>query len=86
MDESTQLTRRTVLKQVIFITGVAAGLGTAQRAYAQKASKAAVKYQDKPNGSQECDNCQQFRPPDACAVVDGKISPKGWCLAWTKKS
>jgi hypothetical protein len=42
-------------------------------------------YQDKPHGDQECDKCMQFVAPDSCKVVDGKISPKGWCIAFTKK-
>jgi hypothetical protein len=45
-----------------------------------------MKYQDKPNGTSECDNCQHFQPPKSCAIVEGDISPKGWCIAWVKKS
>ena len=86
MDDSTKLSRRMVLKQAIFLSGVAAGLVTTRPAYAQKASKAAMKYQDKPSGTSECDNCQHFQPPSSCAIVEGNISPKGWCLAWVKKT
>lgn len=54
--------------------------------------KAALQYQDKPKGSNRCDNCAQFCPgakPSAmgtCKIVKGSISPKGWCSAWTPKS
>jgi hypothetical protein len=86
MDDSMKLSRRTVLKQAIFLSSVAAGIVATRPAYAQKASQAAMKYQDKPNGTSECDNCQHFQPPKSCAIVEGDISPKGWCIAWVKKS
>ena len=45
----------------------------------QKIAKADAKYQDQPNGIQRCEICLQFRPPDRCQLVDGDISPHGWC-------
>lgn len=51
----------------------------------QKASKKAMQYQDTPKNGQECSQCMHFQPPKACAVVEGDISPKGWCAAWAKK-
>jgi hypothetical protein len=52
----------------------------------QKASKATMKYQDTPNGDKECSNCLQFVPPKGCKVVEGDVSPKGYCIAWVKKA
>jgi hypothetical protein len=52
----------------------------------QKVSKEAMKYQDKPNADQRCDGCMQFVAPSSCKVVDGTISPSGWCMAWAKKA
>ena len=55
-------------------------------------SKAMAKYQEKPNGSQECDGCMQFVPGKdssangTCKIVQGSISPKGWCMNFTPKS
>jgi hypothetical protein len=51
-----------------------------------KAPKAAMKYQDHPKGDEKCSNCMQFVAPDSCKVVDGKISPNGYCIAWAKKT
>jgi hypothetical protein len=34
---------------------------------------------------QECDNCSQFEPPSSCKVVDGTISPTGWCKVYVRK-
>jgi hypothetical protein len=28
----------------------------------------------------------QFIAPDSCKVVEGKISPNGYCIAWVKKA
>lgn len=89
-----RLTRRAVLKSaVILATAVTALSGTAQQALADnKATKAAMQYRDKPNGKNECSSCIQFIPgktPKAmgtCKVVAGKISPRGWCLAYAPKS
>ena len=44
-----------------------------------KISKAAVAYQDHPEGEKRCDKCVQFQPPDACKMVEGPISPEGSC-------
>ena len=66
---------------------VGAGLVSLEQAFAQgKASKAAMKYQDRPNGEQMCSNCLQFVAPGSCKVVEGAISPNGHCIAWTKKT
>jgi hypothetical protein len=45
-----------------------------------------MKYQDKANGDMRCDNCMQFVAPSSCKVVDGTISPSGYCIAWVKKA
>jgi hypothetical protein len=44
-----------------------------------KISKAAVAYQDQPDGDKECSRCAQFQPPADCKLVDGPISPHGYC-------
>ena len=69
-----------------------AGACVTVRAAAQaKASKQAMQYQDQPKNGQQCDQCMHWIPgpkPDAqgqCKVVDGPISPKGYCVAFVKK-
>ena len=81
--------RRSILKFAGLLAGasLACGLPAARDALAQqKASKEAMKYQDKPNGDQKCSNCLQFEPPKSCKVVAGDVSPDGYCIAWAKKS
>ena len=89
----TSLRRRLVLKNAAAAAGIALAPAFARSALAQaKASKQAMKYQDQPKDGQRCDTCLQFIPgPKAgangtCKVVDGPISPSGWCVAYVKKS
>jgi High potential iron-sulfur protein len=52
-----------------------------------RVSKEQAKYQEQPNGDHKCSNCQQFvAESSACKVVEGEISPKGWCTLWVKKA
>ena len=86
--QNGSLSRRSLLKSAVALAGAAcAGVGVQKEALAQaKVAKAAMKYQDHPNGEEKCGNCAQFVPPDACKIVEGKISPDGYCIAWTKKT
>ncbi len=88
MDNKPNWSRRSALKSTLLLAGAAcAGTLAGKNALAQqKASKEAMKYQDKPNGDQKCSNCMQFEPPASCKVVDGKISPDGYCIAFVKKA
>ncbi len=83
------LSRRSMMRRVVFAAGAAA-LGThfdgSHPAKAQtKVAQQVVGYQDTPHDAQRCDNCLQFQPPDACKVVEGKISPSGWCKVYVRK-
>ena len=86
--------RRSFLKTASLIAGAAAVPVSfmSREAYAAKVAKAAMQYQDTPKGSAECSTCMQFIPGKSasakgqCKVVEGDISPKGWCLAYTAKS
>ena len=89
MATNSKFSRRSLLKSAVVLAGAAtcAGLSSNREVWAQaKASKEAMKYQDSPKGDQKCANCLQFVEPDGCKVVDGKISPQGWCIAWAKKA
>jgi len=44
-----------------------------------KISQKSVAYQDHPEGDKRCDKCMQFQPPNGCKMVDGSISPNGYC-------
>jgi hypothetical protein len=83
------LSRRVFLQRVAtygagaaIIQGLGSNLATAQA----KVSQNTVSYQDKPKGTQRCDGCNLFQPPNACKTVEGEISPQGWCSLFTKKT
>ncbi len=91
-DLEKNISRRTLLKGAAVIAGAAIASAFTGKARAAKAAKAAVKYQDKPNGDQQCSNCQFFIPGETptangtCQFVEGSISPQGWCTSYVKKS
>jgi hypothetical protein len=48
----------------------------------EKQSKIAAEYQDNPKGIAMCATCSLFVAPRACKVVEGDISPNGWCKVY----
>jgi High potential iron-sulfur protein len=69
------------------IFAAALSLGRSQLARAQsKVSKKVAKYQEQPNKGQQCSECRFFRPPKSCQLVEGDISPNGWCSFFAKKA
>jgi hypothetical protein len=83
-----KLTRDQAIKRLIVLPSMAGFLAMNVGSIAQAAdNKKQFKYQDKPGkNGQKCSDCRLFKPPSACQVVTGKISPKGWCTAWVAKS
>jgi len=83
--QSDGLSRRVILlRSAGCAAGAAASLLPLKQA-AAKMSQPSVAYQDTPKGDQQCSNCSLFQEPDACTIVDGSISPAGWCKFWVKK-
>jgi hypothetical protein len=83
------LSRRTVVSRAVISTAAfAAAFGQLRNAQAAKfpQTSPAVAYQPSPKDGRQCDGCTLFQAPDACQVVDGKISPTGWCKLWAKKT
>lgn len=85
-----KVTRRQALK-VLILPALAAAIGGTTGIADAKSSKAQVKYQNHPKGSAKCSGCKFFMPGKSatamgsCQIVDGSISPNGWCVAYTKK-
>ncbi len=75
--------RRRLLEATVLAAPLAL---VARRAFAQeKLAQKAVQYQDTPKNGQQCSECANFVAPNACKLVQGPISPKGWCLMYTPK-
>ncbi len=85
MNDNANVNRRSLLKGAALLLGAAMIPVSKHAVAAGKATQAAVKYQDKPQGDQQCDNCVHFEAPSACKIVEGPVSPKGWCAVWAKK-
>lgn len=65
---------------------IPAAIIATDRAVAQsKVSKETVKYQDSPNDGNKCSACQFFIAPNSCQLVEGTISPDGWCSLFAPK-
>lgn len=85
--------RRQVLRNAGWVTLV--GLSSTvlpSVARASKVSKAAMLYQTHPRGNEACANCVHFEPglsptaQGACSVVEGSISPHGYCIAYAPRA
>jgi hypothetical protein len=70
----------------LFSTSAISASSTAQTE-TKKTPKTNVQYQAKPKGEQKCGGCLNFiAESKTCKLVDGPISPDGWCVLWAKKA
>ena len=82
--------RRAFIKTMGMVAA-AASCGRAAAAKAQeykpqaqkKLTQAAARYQGSPKGNESCGTCPYFEFPRSCVVVEGEISPSGWCPIYT---
>lgn len=58
---------------------LASAISAGRAQAAAKVPKSQAGYKDAPRSGMRCDRCLQFQPPAACKIVDGAISPSGWC-------
>ena len=89
--ERSPASGRVSRRDFLFVSGVAGGaifgaaLVVSPAAASNKMSPKAMQYRPSPNGNQRCDNCANFQAPGACKLVDGAISPVGWCILYRSK-
>jgi hypothetical protein len=89
--QSTKISRRNLLRSATIIASGATVLATTitathAEADSGKMTQAAAAYQTSPKSGQRCDGCAFFKAPSSCQLVDGTISPAGWCKFYAKKS
>jgi High potential iron-sulfur protein len=88
--EESVLSRRRMLGSMLcggLVAGVALPVIGSEIAKAQtKVAQKDVGYQATPKNDQKCSECQYFLAPHGCQLVDGDISPDGWCQLWAKKA
>lgn len=91
-DLSRRITRREFVAGAIVLPALAGAILSATTAAQAKGSQAQFKYQDKPNNGHKCSACSFFIPgkpttrDGTCKIVEGGISPNGWCTAFAPKS
>ena len=79
----TLRSKRNFLRSALI--GVAGAISLPIRVFGasgDKLSKPQAEYQDSPKGIQMCATCTLFVPPRSCKVVEGDISPNGWCKSY----
>jgi hypothetical protein len=74
--------KRQLIRLLCLGLGGVAGLPLPSIAAGEKMSQQAAEYQDSPKQIQMCATCTLFEPPHSCKVVEGDISPNGWCKAY----
>ena len=72
------LTRRSILAAGLGLVAVPAR-ADAPAANPNKIPQTAAQYQPTPKGMFSCAVCTFFIKPKSCKVVDGDVSPTGWC-------
>lgn len=88
-EQNIPLSRRNVLRGATLLAGGAAlvaGALAPASAQSGKMSQKAAEYQDGPKNGQKCQDCSFYVQPQACKLVDGTISPVGWCKFFAKKA
>lgn len=59
----------------------------AAAAATKKVPQASVQYQARPKGEQKCSLCMHFiAESNTCKLVEGQVSPEGWCSLWARKA
>lgn len=89
--KGARISRRTLFRAASLVAGgVALASITSEagpsRAAPAKAHQKTVSYQPTPKGKARCEICSKFQPPSACEIVEGVISPKGWCSSYAPKT
>jgi hypothetical protein len=84
------ISERVVISRRALLGGAAMALSVPVLAIDVKAAMAktaqsAVAYETSPKNGHSCGNCMNFEPPSSCKLVEGAISPSGWCKLWAEK-
>ena len=86
--EGGSVTRRDFLNIAAVGGGalVTVGLTKSASAAPKKFSQQQAHYQPIPKSGQRCQTCALWQAPTSCQVVDGQVSPAGWCILYQAKS
>jgi hypothetical protein len=79
-----KISRRSAMQALSFAVVTVPMMLTTRPALAKMSQESAA-YQNSPKENQNCANCKLFVPPSSCTLVEGLISPQGWCKFWVGK-
>jgi hypothetical protein len=90
MSATSKVPSRVFSRRIVLLRSAGCAAGAAALLLPLRQAKAKMKqpaaaYQDTPKGDQQCSNCSLFQEPNECTLVEGNISPAGWCKFWVKK-
>jgi Rieske Fe-S protein len=82
------VSRRDFLNIAAVGAGAVITVGLVEPALAapKKFSQQRAHYQPIPKSGQRCQSCALWQAPTACQVVEGTVSPAGWCILYQAKS
>jgi len=83
--------RRRVVLAAMSVSGAALLAGVLEsnaqqqkpKATLKKRTKEAVGYRDEPYDGRSCAKCVLYSGNGECVLVEGEVSPNGWCVQWT---
>lgn len=91
--KQSRITRRALLVRTPAVVACLAAVPlviAGSRAQAAKLEKSDVHYQGIPKDGKRCADCAAYLSAatsgGACRVVDGSISPEGWCVAYSPRA
>jgi hypothetical protein len=76
------LSRRGLIATAAYATTAMARAPISQAWALEKMTRQQARYQDTPKDIMMCATCTLFEPPTSCKVVEGDVSPSGWCKAF----
>ncbi|HZR04048.1 MAG TPA: high-potential iron-sulfur protein [Burkholderiales bacterium] len=83
MDSKFGLARRRFCAFAVACAAPIVSLSAAEAAGRKKYAKERVGYRDEPYQGRTCATCVLYVGHGECAIVEGAISPQGWCTQWT---
>jgi hypothetical protein len=86
MTSLASVSRRALFRSAGGVAGGALAAFSGGAKAQAKIPQATAGYQDSPQNDQACADCTHFTAPSACNLVDGTISPKGWCKLFAKNT
>jgi hypothetical protein len=81
-DRTSGVSRRKLMAAAAGATSAMVLAPIAQAAAREKMTKQQAQYQDSPKDIMMCATCTLFEPPQSCKIVEGDVSPSGWCKAF----